>query len=636
MTPTQSPAHQEIHRVFGEKGLECWKQLEGHLEAGAAILVLHLPASHAAICEQALTEFLGSRHGTHQSVQFQSEGEMLRAADMLADLSLDGIGAVWVNFIGSRPADDAWKKACGKALESLEESRQKIQEHVKVPIIFVGEHWLEGVFYEVARNLFSMRSMLLGLYTPSEDPYSGKPLPTGQRSFIGIDAASNPDYTLEQAKRLAGRKDLVTQRAELLLRTAAGYQQNGRLDLAESTLRMALAALQEVPATNTALAGERARVLAILAKTLEEMGCHRDAVAKAQDAERICRRLIKVQAGVFEFTLSGSLDVLARILGNMGRFDEGLPKAQEAVRIAEQLVKTKPGVYERAWGDAAQTLGYLLLKLGRTEEALLQAQEIERIYEPLAKAEPEFFEGGWARTLATLGEIFYSMGRLEEAASKFRQACPIFERLAKAWPAEFESQLAALLYWRSLVLGQLGQKKPGRLKAIFDIFRRVSRLTEAWESAERAVEIYQRLAKARPAEFEEWVAKSQCNFGERLYEARRMDPAWDNITAAIRIYERLAKTQPDAIEPSWARAMLLKRRILKATDSPETAAASTAAVKLLSRQFLQYPQLHAPLMVCLVQDYLADLKAMGHEPDRKLLGPILPLLEKLRRNQAND
>lgn len=561
---------------------------------------------------------------------------MLRAADVLANLSLDGFGAVWVNFIGPRPADDAWRKACGKALESLEESRQKIQEHVKVPIIFVGEHWLEGVFYEAARDLLSMRSMLLGLYTPSEDPCCGKPLPTRQRSFIGIDAASNPDYTFEQAKRLAGRKDLVTQRAELLLRTAAGYQQNGRLDLAESTLRTALAALQEVPATNTALAGERARVLAILANILGKMGRHGDAMARAQDAERICRRLVKVQAGVFEFTLLGSLDVLARILGNMGRFDEGLPKAQEAVRIAEQLVKTKSGVFERAWGDAAQTLGFLLLKLGRMEEALRQAQEIERIYEPLAKAEPEFFEGGWARTLATLGEILYLMGRLEEADSKFRQACPFFERLAKASPAEFESQFATTLYWRALILGQLGQKKPGRLQAILGVFGQAGRLIEAVECAERAVEIYQRLAKAKPDDFEEWVAKSQCNLGERLYEMRRMDPAWDNITAAMRIYERLAKTQPDVIEPSWARAMLLKRRILKATDSPQTAAASTAAVKLLSRQFLQHPQLHAALMVCLVQDYLADLKAMGHEPDSKLLGPILPLLEKLRRNQAND
>ena len=81
MTPTQSSAHQEIHRVFGEKGLECWKQLEGHLEAGAAILVLHLPASHAAICEQALTDFLAGRKSTHKSMRFQSEGEMLRAAE---------------------------------------------------------------------------------------------------------------------------------------------------------------------------------------------------------------------------------------------------------------------------------------------------------------------------------------------------------------------------------------------------------------------------------------------------------------------------------------------------------------------------------------------------------------------------
>lgn len=73
MTPTQSSGHQEILRVFGEKGLECWKQLEGHLEAGVAILVLHLPASHAGICEQALAEFLSNCQSTYKPVQFQSE-----------------------------------------------------------------------------------------------------------------------------------------------------------------------------------------------------------------------------------------------------------------------------------------------------------------------------------------------------------------------------------------------------------------------------------------------------------------------------------------------------------------------------------------------------------------------------------
>lgn len=124
---------------------------------------------------------------------------------------------------------------------------------------------------------------------------------------------------------------------------------------------------------------------------------------------------------------------------------------------------------------------------------------------------------------------------------------------------------------------------------------------------------------------------SLCNRGEKLYEMRRMDQAWENIGAAILIYERLAKIRPEAVEPHWARAMSLKGRCLKATDSPQAAAASTATVKLLSRQFLQHPQVYASLMACMVQDYLADMKTTGQEPDRKLLGPILQILNRVKK-----
>ena len=370
------PTHQEIARTFGEKGLERWRELEGHVEAGAAILVLNVSAENAAICEQALTEFLSTRQSARQPVKFQSELEMLRVADALANLDITGIGAVWVSFIGPRPGDNAWKKACGKALESLQESRQNILEQVKAPIIFVGEHWFQDVFYEVAPDLLSLRSMSLGLYTPGEDPYSGKPSPTRQRSFTGIEAASNPDYTLEQARRLAGRKDLVTQRAELLLRTAAGRRRSGRLDLAESSLRMALAALQEAPPTITSIAAERARVLASLAKILGEMGRRGDALAKAQEAEQICRRVVKMQPGGYEQALSGTLEILARSLGMIGRLDEALAKAQESVRIAEQLAKAKPGLFERAWADSLHALVGLLARLGRNEEALARPKRL--------------------------------------------------------------------------------------------------------------------------------------------------------------------------------------------------------------------------------------------------------------------
>jgi tetratricopeptide (TPR) repeat protein len=622
--------HQEIARLFGEAGLECWRQLEGHIEAGAAILVLHVSPANVAVCEQALVEFIASRQRTCNSVQFQSEAEMLRASDALATLEMDGIGAVWLNFIGPRPTDDAWKKATGKALESLEQSRQKILEHIKVPILFVGEHWFQDVFHEAARDLLSMRSISLGLYTSNEDP--GTLTPTEQRSFTGVETASNPDHTLAQAKRLAGRKDLVPQRAELLVRTAGGYRRAGRLDLAESSLRMALAALQEAPPTVAFIAAERARVLAVLANVLVEMGRRGDAVAKAQEAEQICRRLVKMQPGVYEQALSGALDVLALSLGKIGRFEEALAKAREAAGIAEQLAKAKPGAFERAWAESLYTLVSWLLKNGRNEEALAKSQEMERILDGLAKDHPETFESGWAHSLAGLAEVLITAGQLEAAASKYREALKIFERLAKVRPADFEAEVALCLHMLARILGQIGETKPQGIKALVGIYGRAGRMTEALDNAQRAAEIFERLAKTRPNDFEGKLADVRCNLGERLYQLGRMDDAWKNIDAAICLYDRLAKTRPDAIEPLWARAMSMKRCCLRATNSPHAAAASTAAVRLLSRHFLQKPQLHASMMAYMVQYYIEDMKAAGQEPDRKLLGPILQILNKVKKN----
>ena len=65
---------------------------------------------------------------------------------------------------------------------------------------------------------------------------------------------------------------------------------------------------------------------------------------------------------------------------------------------------------------------------------------------------------------------------------------------------------------------------------------------------------------------------------------------------------------------------------------PHGAAASTAAVKLLSRHFLQRPQAHAATMAYMVQNYVEDMKAAGQEPDRKLLGPILQVLNKVKKS----
>jgi tetratricopeptide (TPR) repeat protein len=625
--PSNEPVYEEITRLFGESGLDRWKQWEGHLEAGAALLVLHVAPANAAVCERALAAFLARRQIAHKAMHFQSEREMLRSVDLLAGLNLEGIGAIWISFIGPCPADETWKKTCRETLVSLEQSRQKLLERIKVPIIIAGDHWLPEVFHKSAPHLLSMRSMLLGLYQPGEE--HERPV---QRSFTGIDPASDPDYAAAQAKQLAGRKDLLQQRIDLFLRAAVAYRLRGRWDLAESTLRTALAALQEAPPSDAANAKDRARVMAALGKILLDAGRRGEALAKAQEAEQICRRLVKQHPGVFEFALSGSLEVSAASLGKVGRFGEAVAKAEESIRLAEQLVKAKPGSFEKAWAESVYVLMHLLMRTGRNREALEKAREIERVFQGLAKTDPETFEIGRVRALTGLAETLHTVGQSQEAASKIREAVEILERLAKIKPSEFEAQLALCSILQARILGHLEDARPRGIKLLAGWFGRARRMAEAWESARRGVEIYDRLAKTLPQAYEEKLADALANLGERLYQLGRMEKAWKNLDAAVLLYERLAKVHPESMEPLLARTISLKRNCLYATHSPHTAAASAAAVKLLSRHFLQQPQMHASLMSYIVQDYMEDMKAAGREPDRKLLAPIIQVLNKVKKN----
>ena len=87
------------------------------------------------------------------------------------------------------------------------------------------------------------------------------------------------------------------------------------------------------------------------------------------------------------------------------------------------------------------------------------------------------------------------MGRFEEAASRCREAVEIIERLAKARPADFESELAHSLHTLARILGRQGDAKPQGLEALSGLFGRAGRMAEALDSARQSVEIYERLAK---------------------------------------------------------------------------------------------------------------------------------------------
>jgi len=96
-----------------------------------------------------------------------------------------------------------------------------------------------------------------------------------------------------------------------------------------------------------------------------------------------------------------------------------------------------------------------------------------------------------ATTLMNLGIFYYTVQNMPEAETMYLRSLEIFERLAKANPAQFEPDLA-------LMAMNLG---------IF--YKTVQNMPEAETMYRRSLEIYERLAKADPAQFEPDLARTR-------------------------------------------------------------------------------------------------------------------------------
>src|SRR5262249_28886073 len=80
----------------------------------------------------------------------------------------------------------------------------------------------------------------------------------------------------------------------------------------------------------------------------------------------------------------------------------------------------------------------------------------------------------------------------------------------------------------------------------------LGRHEEALAAAQEAVDIYRRLAEARPDAFLPYLAASLSNFGFRLYELRQRAAALAAAQESVDIYRPLVETRPDEFLPYLA------------------------------------------------------------------------------------
>ena len=445
MSQAAETLQSDLARFLGPAAAAEWRALLAHLEfqQGFGLFVLLLPAKAGAIlCEQVLAQHFLAAGRDLARVRFSDAQQVKRLPEVLLERSdLPPAPAVWVDLLdpASRPSPD-WQSACRQALGLLNQHRNRLAARLPVPVIFVGEDWLQPLFREAAPDLWSIRIAVerLGATSAAQPPPAGRTSVAPSAEALLSEAAADPDYALEQARKMPDHPQFREARASLLLRAASGFYRNHRFEVAAAAASEALTLLIGLVQQNR-LRHEPALAEAnhTLAAILGQLGRRAEALVPAQEAVDLRRAQARQNPDAFGPDLAMSLNNLAIRLSEVGRRAEALVPAQEAVDLYRALARQNPDAFGPALASSLNNLAIRLSEVGRRAESLVPAQEAVELYRALARQNPDAYSHNLATSLGALSQVLTGMERHGEAAAALAEGIgalqPQFARLPEAF-----------------------------------------------------------------------------------------------------------------------------------------------------------------------------------------------------------
>jgi tetratricopeptide (TPR) repeat protein len=143
----------------------------------------------------------------------------------------------------------------------------------------------------------------------------------------------------------------------------------------------------------------------------------------------------------------------------VGRREEALAPAQEAVEVYRRLAQANPAAHEPDLAGALSNLGASLAQVGRREEALAPAQEAVTIRRRLAQANPDTHEPDLAMALWAFawGQVLGDKETWPSALEAATESVAIYGQLALAMPRAYSGYLLAALTTKADLLDGLGR-----------------------------------------------------------------------------------------------------------------------------------------------------------------------------------
>ena len=192
-----------------------------------------------------------------------------------------------------------------------------------------------------------------------------------------------------------------------------------------------------------------------------------------------------------------------------------------------------------------------------------------------------------------LGVAYSDINKMPESEKYYLQSLDIFARLSKSNPQEFEPDLART----AMNLGLY--------------YATVNKMTEAEKYYLQSLNIYARLSKSNPQQFEPDLARTAMNLGVYHQTINKMPEAEKYYLQSLDIYARLSKSNPQQFEPYLATtAMNLGAYYQTINKMPKAETYYLKALDIYARLSKSNPQQFEPdlaLTLMNLGDYYSDI-----------------------------
>ncbi|MFD8213584.1 tetratricopeptide repeat protein [Streptomyces sp. NPDC059697] len=333
---------------------------------------------------------------------------------------------------------------------------------------------------------------------------------------------------------------------EVLEAVDAHFPHRGQADL-DAGMAAVTQRLAERHLSTTQDSSAHARLYQNLGFRLVRAGHREDAVAAAEKAVALLRKLAAVEAATHEPALAMALAQLSERAHTADRTEASRHAAEEAVGLFRRLAATDPTAHEPGLALSLSHLGVGLSEARDPEAALAVTQRAMGIFQRLAATDPETYGPGLAVTLVNEAVLCRQQRRWSDARTAAERAVALIRRLVAAGPAASTSELN-----RSVAVDE--SDLATALSTLGLLLWGARRRDDSLAALREAVDIRCRLATANPAAHEHALADDLSSLGTYLAQSGRAEEALAVTAQSMEIYQRLASQNSGAYGKSLCKA----------------------------------------------------------------------------------